>query len=259
MNTIQVSSFAAALFTVSANALAQGYTMQAVPTAAPAPIMEAPSAPSTLSHDSDHASVVGHFAVGYMGVSDVKLGQNLTKTSVGSTTLSAPVIGARYWQNEKMGFDVGLGLSMTGGSSSVKEGNTETTSDSAGAYAVVLHAGMPYVLAAKKHYSFQVIPEINFGYARQTVADATNSAKDVIYTGMRLDVGARAGAELQFGFIGVPQLALQGSVGLFYKYDHVGGSTENLAANVGTTALGTTVGNKPWDIFSGNVSALYYF
>ena len=257
MNHTKITYLAAALTTLSANAFAQGYTMQAVPVA---PANE--SAPMAVAAPgaSDHSAVVGHMGVGYMGAKDVPLaGAPSTTTAGPSSKLTAPVIGVRYWFNEKMGVDLGLGLALSGGSSTTTVGNVATTIDSPGAFAVLLHAGVPYVLASKKHYNFQIVPELNFGYASQTIADKADSAKDIKLTGMRFDVGARAGTELHFGFMGVPQLALQGSVGLFLRYDHTGASTKDFAANNSSTRLETSVGDKPWDIFTGNVSALYYF
>ncbi len=254
MNTIQISSFVASLITMSANALAQGYTMQPVPTA-PAPLVPV-STPMAVEPATDHAAVVGHLAVGYMGVQDVTMAATSGTSTV---TLKAPVVGVRYWLNDKIGLDAGLGLAVKGGSKTTTVVNTANTTDEPGAFAFVFHAGLPYVLTAKKHYSFQVIPELNVGFASQTEASTTTSDLDKKYSGLRLDIGARAGAEIQFGFIGVPNLALQGSVGAFFKYAHTGYSTKDLAINTSSTSIGTSVGDKPWDIFTGNVSALYYF
>ena len=73
-------------------------------------------------------------------------------------------------------------------------------------------------------------------------------------------IGARVGAEIQFGFIGIPQLALQGTVGVHLTYE---GSSISLPNNTELSAhrfgFGTTVQGKPWDIFTSNISAIYYF
>lgn len=259
MNTKYI---AVAICSISANAFAQGGVgvVGADTTAPSQPAVQTTtyvSQTSTAAVDttvSDHSTVVGHMGIAYMGAQSVPL-------AGAAAGLTAPVVGVRYWQNEKMGFDLGLGLSMSGGSSSTEAGGTVTTTDQPGAYAVLLHAGVPFVLSAKKHYSFQVIPELNFGYAHQTIAAPAgqSSDNDVSNMGMRLDIGARAGAEIQFGFIGMPQLALQGSVGAFLSHNRVGSSTNNAAQNSSSTTFSTSVQNKPWDIFLGNVSAIYYF
>jgi hypothetical protein len=79
-----------------------------------------------------------------------------------------------------------------------------------------------------------------------------------------LDIGARAGAELHFGFIDVPQLSLQGGVGLAFAIDNTSasnfsGSDPAEEFEDKTTSFGTTLAGNPWDIFTGNISALYYF
>jgi hypothetical protein len=109
-------------------------------------------------------------------------------------------------------------------------------------------------LASAGHFSFQVIPELNLGFggASQTVGGMDQSV-----SAFHLDLGARAGAEIHFGFINVPQLSLQGSIGARMNID----STSNDPGDAGTSnfSLATTVGDNPWNIFTSNVAALYYF
>lgn len=134
--------------------------------------------------------------------------------------------------------------------------------------AFVVHAGVPLALASAKHFTFEVIPEVNFGYAQET-ADAAVGLNGIAnatkQTGVHLDVGARAGAEIHFGFMGLPQLSLQGSVGLRFDYDKLGQDVAPPAPAPGVHTstsiwgLGTTVYDNPWNIFVSNVSALYYF
>jgi hypothetical protein len=138
-----------------------------------------------------------------------------------------------------MGIDAGLGLRFSGGSDGVQGYNI-----------AILHFGVPLALAGSKHFSFQVVPEANLGYGTTDLGDTTN--KD-----FHLDIGARAGAEIQFGFIGIPELSLQGGIGVGINYDHysIGGG----GPSGHTLAFGTSVGDNPWQIFTGNVAALYYF
>jgi hypothetical protein len=79
--------------------------------------------------------------------------------------------------------------------------------------------------------------------------------------GFHLDVGARAGAEIQFGFIGIPQLSLQGDIGLRIENDSVDAKDKgtNLSYSQNQTTIGTVSGTNPWEIFTANVAALYYF
>jgi hypothetical protein len=79
-------------------------------------------------------------------------------------------------------------------------------------------------------------------------------------SGIHLDIGARAGGEVQFGFIGIPELSLQAGVGLAFSYDHSKQTQPGGASNSrNTTSFGTSVGNNPWNIFTSNIAALYYF
>ncbi|MEO8901037.1 MAG: hypothetical protein ABI488_05160, partial [Polyangiaceae bacterium] len=79
-------------------------------------------------------------------------------------------------------------------------------------------------------------------------------------SGFHLDIGARAGGEVQFGFIGIPELSLQAGVGVALTYDRVKATPGAGDATVQSrTSLGTSLAGNPWDIFTGNIAALYYF
>ena len=88
----------------------------------------------------------------------------------------------------------------------------------------------------------------SFGLQRRTSA------------GMRLEVGARAGFEVFFGFIGIPELALSATVGLqFESLQEQQRRSGGLTQSDTTLRFTTTVQNNPWYIFAGNVAARYYF
>ena len=222
------------------------------------------TAAAPVAGTSDHDAVVGHLAVGYLGRTLIPIGV------AGAPALAAPVVGVRYWIDPMVGLDLGLGLALGGTSTDTTTTPPGTTATLSGPKptAFVLHAGVPLALASAKHFTFEVIPEANFGYGQQT-ADAAvglNGVANVTkQTGVHLDVGARAGAEIHFGFMGLPQLSLQGSVGLRFDYDKLGQdfAPPAPAAAVHTSTsiwgLGTTVYDNPWNIFVSNVSALYYF
>ena len=93
--------------------------------------------------------------------------------------------------------------------------NVTTTTDGPAAVGVAVHGGVPLAFAYGKHYKFLLVPELNIGYARRGEKQNGNPAPpDIVRTGLRVDAGARIGTEIQFGFIGIPELALQASVGL---------------------------------------------
>ena len=149
--------------------------------------------------NSDHSQMVGRFAVGYLGRQTIGAGDH---------TLVAPVIGARYWLDNMIGIDAGLGFNFSSGSIN--------DTDKAGVTVMMFHAGVPLNLADAGHFSFQVVPEATIGFAN------VGEVAGVSHDGFLLSLGARAGAEIHFGFMNIPQLSLQGSVGLYLRHQHRG-------------------------------------
>lgn len=188
---------------------------------------------------SDHDAVVGRLAVGYLGRSVVTTGV--------PGAVPVPVIGIRYWLSDMLGIDAGVGFGIA--SSSAKDAMGNKT-DGPSFHAFMLHGGVPLSLASAGHFSFQVIPELNLGLAGYSQDPASAST-------FHLDLGARAGAEIHFGFINVPQLSLQGSIGARMNIDSA--STDPGDGGSSAFSLATTVGDNPWNIFTSNVAALYYF
>jgi hypothetical protein len=212
----------------------------------------APAAAATGA--SDHDQVVGRLAVGYLGRRTIPVGAGGSQVNFDpARNVEAPVVGVRYWLDSQLGIDAGLGLAFAGGSWEADPGADGDFDSGSG---VLLHVGVPLSLAAYNHFSFQVVPEANVGLGWGSSQDG-----DVSHNGFSLDVGARAGAEIQFGFIGIPQLALQGSVGLLFGLQSVKSENDDTDASFSQsrTFLTTTVGDNPWNIFTSNVAALYYF
>jgi hypothetical protein len=207
-----------------------------------------------LRGPTEHSDVVGKFAIGFLGF------RAMTIAAPGGApaTVDAPVIGGRYWLDAGMGIDAGLGFSFGSGSNTVEAGGTSTDTDAPQPAALILHGGLPLALADSRYFVFEVVPELNLGFAGNTVQAGGN---DVVLRGFHMDLGARAGAEIHFGFIDIPQLSLQAGVGVALRYDRTSAEdtgTDTTVSNSATT-FGTNVGNNPWDIFSASVAALYYF
>jgi hypothetical protein len=221
---------------------------------------------------TDHQKVVGHVGVGYFGVSQQPIGQG-NANAVTRGTVQMPVIGVRYWLNERIGLDLGLGFNFFSSSRSVEANNlAEVKTDGPAVVALGFHGGVPIALAHAKHYKFLVVPELNVGYATQTeaaqnVGPGAPIPPDIQRTGFRFDVGARVGSEIHFGFIGVPQLALQASVGLNFRHQvwHASQDAGPPAVAFASSStdrqnnFGTTVQSDPWAIFVNNIAAIYYF
>jgi hypothetical protein len=208
--------------------------------------------------NSDHIDMVGHLGIGYLGRRTVLIAAPGGGVA-DPTPVDAPVLGVRYWLSPMLGIDAGLGLSLTGGSVTAPGGDD---ADKVGSTVVILHGGVPLSLASSNHFSFQIVPEINFGLASAT--QELDPAPDNELSGFHFDIGARAGAEIHFGFIDIPQLSLQAGVGVAFAYDSVSASNPDGAdpaeeTKDSTKTFGTTLAGNPWDIFAGNIAALYYF
>jgi hypothetical protein len=207
--------------------------------------------------ETDHDAVVGHFGIGYLGSQTVPI----ATAAGGRDTVTTPVIGMRYWLNDMMGIDAGLGFGLTSASTEVNNGAMTTTTDLPGVTAFLVHVGVPFSLAQSEHFSFQVVPELNLGLASATIKGVAPNP-DTDLSGFSLDLGARAGAEVQFGFIDIPQLSLQAGVGLGLRMESGTATVKSVPETSGSFsgfALGTNVGGDPWDIFTSSITALYYF
>jgi hypothetical protein len=194
--------------------------------------------------NSDHDLVVGHLGVGYLGRRTIQIGA----ADAGGSAVSAPVIGVRLWMNQRLGLDLGLGLSIQSSS----QDNPGADEDGPNHFAAILHGGVPLALATSRHFTFEIVPEANIGFG-------SGSAGDTDFSGFQLDLGARAGSEIHWGFIGIPQLSLQASVGLLVSTSRAKSEAGDAETTQKTTRLSTAVYDNPWNVFTSNVSALYYF
>lgn len=235
-----------------------GSTQPAQPTPAPQPAQPQPEQAPAEPADgrSDHSRVVGRLAVGYMGTSIVPLGDLNAAGGVGSVT--TPSIGVRYWLGDLVGLDVGLGIGFIGGS--IETASVSAPVDSA--FGMLIHGGVPLAIYHERHYSFLIIPEVNLGFSTGTHFGG-NPDDDRGRSGFLFELGGRLGTEIHFGFMNIPQLSLQASVGLYFRYESIGiaGSRSNPVdrGGVSTYSLATSVHGEPWDILLGSLTALYYF
>lgn len=236
----------------STSASASG-AASAAPTAAPA---------KDDDNTPDHERLIGHFGVGYMGISQLPIAGvgGGAAAALTKNTVTAPVIGVRYWFSRMVGVDAGIGFGLASGGTTTDPGTGTTVStDNPSSLGAALHGGVPLAFAHGKHYSFELVPEANVGFTSGTIKAAAAGGPDTNLSGFRLDVGARVGGEFYFGFIGIPQLALQASVGAYFSHQAWKASIGNASVSANTNALGTSVQSDPWALFVNNISALYYF
>lgn len=223
--------------------------------------------------ESDHALVVGHFGFGYFGQYDAAIG--VIRTAGNSTPIQ--MVGVRRWFS-RVRLDLAIGLGLSSGSSSTSLNGGETVStDDASLLAFGARVALPVALWVDRHYTVFAGPEIVYAHAGETIpapkptAGATPLA-DTTHEGDRFTLGVRAGAEIQFGFIGLPRLALDASLGIAVDY----ASTKSAGSSVTTptpgvpsggvfvrkqsrTSVASSTSHQPWNIFITNVAAVYYF
>jgi hypothetical protein len=215
---------------------------------------EGPFVTNVAVTGTDHASVIGHLGVGVFGPVDLPYATSTMPDARG--TLSAPIIGARYWLDERMAIEAGLGIGFRSGGVTQKSGNTSLETNDPSLFGLALHGALPLVFATSQHFAFEVIPELNVGF----VSGSQDLGMDKVdLSGVMLQLGARVGAEIQFGFIDIPQLALQGTVGVHMRYEGRSASVGNTETSISSFSFGTTVQNAPWDIFRASIAAIYYF
>jgi hypothetical protein len=213
----------------------------------PAPVVVevAPPAPAPRV-ESDFDVERRRWAIGYAGISTVP---------TGSGAVTVPALGLRYWMNPGMGLDVALGIAWTGGSTD----SAGVSTDKNAVFGVLAQGGLPFVLSAHRHVNFELGPYLTVGYGGTSGGMSSAYTTQTDFNGLRLDVGARAGFEVFFGFIGIPELALSATIGVQFEYLRNSQSTGGTGVTDTTLSISTTVQNSPWDIFTGNVSARYYF
>lgn len=270
-------AFGTAILAMSALAGAQDLT---VPTTASQPSTATSTGGSVTdtSGPTDHSVVTGRLALRYFGATRaLVLAGGAMGAPTPSGSLDLQTVGVRYWLNGTLGLEGGLSLGIRSASSSatIVSGSTttNTSSDQPNAFGFGLRVGLPIQVAESKHISIQFAPYLQLSYARSALQWA-DSPPDVTNTSLnffRLELGATAQAELQFGFLGAPQLGLIAQFGLGLGYTSTSQTDEQVPSgrrtNAATTTrssgeftLGTTIGNYSLsDIISGSISAVWYF
>ncbi len=205
---------------------------------------------------------MGRIGLGWEGISEVPIGSG----RAGLVRVTAPVIGLRLWLSEQMGLDLGLGFSMSRGTQEftrVDAMELSTISKAPTTRVFLVRAGVPYAVHASEHFTFIGQAHLVVGYARTTVTETTVSLEpEMIETklsGYRLEASVQGGAEIHFGFLGIPELTLQGTVGLFARHEWTKFSSAQIEETNNQTTITTALVNDPWDFFSASVAARYYF
>lgn len=226
--------------------------------------------------DSDQARWVERVGIGFYGLHAIPLPQasahlvdptdpnspfQLNIDDIGRT-FTAPAIGIRYWFSSDVGLDVAIGFRTHGGSDRSVDPNGARESDLESQTAFLLHGGLPLVLGGGRHVSVQLTPEVNLGFAGgkwRPAATGGHLPPTVDESGFLLQMGARIGAEVFFGFIGMPELALDASLGAHLEMRTAAVSAGNAEMTRSETGFSTNAFNSPWDFFTSSLAARYYF
>lgn len=252
---------------------------------APAPVVpetpEVPEPAEPTTGGTDHSQV--SYGISYFGLNDIRLvptgatiGNGADAATIPSATIQMPRIGARLWFGS-IGLDLGVGLGIgqsksfdtcprenvgTDEAPAFACGTEQRLGGLDGMFAFGVHAGLPIVVNEGQHYALLVIPEVDFSYGTGSLFHPENPDGDVGFTAWQIDAGLRFGAEVQFGGIGLPNLGLQFTVGLGFRY-HQATAEDTQLADVPTLVSAKsselsirTVAN---DLLDGLVRLNYYF
>lgn len=168
-----------------------------------------------------------------------------------------PTLDGRFWvgKDKRWGLDVGLSYIDV----NVRvDGNK--TQHAGGFYSRV---GVPIALTSARHMTIELIPQLSY-------LGLGTSNTDVSFALYEWDLAVRLSAEIHFGFMGLPELALQSGLGMTYSHQVVRtrlrtvgffpGETDGVQRQRAlATVIGPTGGRGPWEMFVGNLAALYYF
>jgi hypothetical protein len=203
---------------------------------------------------------VGTFGLGFIDSVQVR---HVT-TGLGTQTFTVPLIGGRYWLSERLALQAGVGFAHSSGVAK-DETPGETDTPNLTQWSWGLHLSVPLSVYDSQHFNFLVVPLVNGAYSTGRTKDNENFLGEQAFDrqAFTLSPGVEVGAEVQFGFMGMPELSLQGSFGLSATYQSAVLNTyendQEISRNRQWVSGGTAQYNDPWDIFIGSVSALYYF
>ncbi len=167
--------------------------------------------------DTDHSKV--SFGVSFLGFERFQVDPFPIDDADEPFSLGITTVGVRLWVTEMIGLDIGLGLGVQTSSYD----DVATSEDDFpvgaqdGAFGLRIHVGLPVALKTYEHFNILLIPELAFTYAA-TSYFAPDPDFDQDISAIAFDLGVKVGGELQFGFWGVPNLSLQATVGLGFRY-----------------------------------------
>jgi hypothetical protein len=231
------------------------------PAAAPAQPSQA-AAPAPAAPESDGEAAMGSWAAVVFNTREFDFPQS---GGAAPLPLTVYTLGVRHWTTRALGpfrnWGVDAGIGFTRVSSSVTQPQTGTlvTSDGPRTSGFGLHAGLPLAIRHHRHATFELVPEVDLIYAKEKIPAQAVGGDATEYDGWSLRLGARAGLEIFFGFIGLPELAIEAGLGAAVSYDTVTSKVGPLERTTRRWGFATVRGTEPWSIFTGSVAAMYHF
>jgi len=226
-----------------------GAQTQANPVQANLPQPEQPVSPR-----SDHESVVNHVGVGWYGTRTIPL--------YNAGGIETPLVGIRYWFSPVAGLDIAAGAMTVTTEDKSKTSTSSVTTPQGSAASLMAHIGVPLSFHHSQHHSIQLIPQMELGYAHgEKDPPSPNPSNQLKQTnnGVLLQAGVAVGAEVHFGFMGLPHLSLDATLGIFSSYSYCKGEVGTASAERTQVLFSTSNVNNPWDFFRSNIGARYYF
>lgn len=179
--------------------------------------------------------------------------------------LTIYTVGVRHWTTKPLwkfrnfGVDLGVGLAFNRSNVTQPQTGTLVTEDGPSTSGFGLHAGLPLAITVHEHAIFELVPEIDLIRAKETIPPLVAGGDTTEYTGWAFRTGVKAGFEIFFGFIGIPQLAVEAGVTGMVTFDSVKSTIGPIERSTRQWGFSTQRGTEPWSVFTGSVAAMYHF
>jgi hypothetical protein len=185
--------------------------------------------------------------------------------------LSVPLIGVRWWTPlsagplKRVGVEVAFGVAWLSGSRVTVNNNGQLGNDTDEHLGLGLHAGIPLAIASTEHTVVFIAPEYRFTSNTITPAGAVplmpGARQGLVAKAFANDLSLRAGLELFFGFIGLPNLSIETSVRVGLRWLETtslpNGQMGSAVVDDSVRANSSLV-NNVFDLFTGSIAAKFY-
>lgn len=222
----------------------------------------AAAAPALAREETDGEKAMGGWA---LAVFNTRPFDFPTSGGAPAIPLTVYTLGVRHWSAQPLGrfrnwgLDLGVGLALGRSTVTAPQTGQLVTSDGPRTNGFGLHAGLPLAVRHHTHATFELVPEADLIFASETLPAQTAGGDTTEYKGWSFRVGARAGFEIFFGFVGLPELAVEASLGAAVTYDRLSATVGPSERTLTQWGFATLRGSEPWSIFTGNVAAMYHF